>query len=64
MKKLFSVITSIIILSVSFLPCYAANEKCSCGEAPIVYVAALGSAQIVRDKGTENERVLFRPDTA
>lgn len=62
MKKVLCIIISFVIGALSFIPCYAA-DKCGCGEAPIIYVAALGSAQIVRDRGTENETVLFRPDT-
>ena len=63
MKKIFSVLLALIIAAVSIIPCFAKDDKCTCGEAPIVYVAALGSAQVIRDKGTENETVLFRPQT-
>lgn len=63
MKKIISVFIAMAIFAVTFVPCYAASGKCNCGEAPIIYVAALGSAQVIRDKGTENETVLFRPNT-
>lgn len=63
MKKLLTVIISLTIALGSALPCFAAADKCTCGEAPVIYVAALGSAQVIRDAGTEDETVLFRPET-
>lgn len=63
MKKILTVLISIIIALGSVLPCFAAVEKCGCGELPVIYVAALGSAQVVRDTGTQDETVLFRPET-
>lgn len=62
MKKVLSVILAIIITSLTCLPALAVGEKCNCGEPPIIYVAALGSGTLTLDAGTENERVLFRPD--
>jgi hypothetical protein len=62
MKKLLSMILAICILAIGIVPCFAAEKKCDCGEAPIIYVAALGSGSIYLDAGTENERTLFRPD--
>ncbi len=64
MKKLLSIILVTIILCASVAPCFAADGKCTCGEAPEIYVAALGSADIVQDRGTENEKKLFRPETS
>ena len=46
------------------IPAFAAEEKCNCGDAPIIYVAALGSGTLTLDAGTDSERVLFRPDTS
>ena len=42
----------------------AASQQCSCGEEPIIYVAALGSATLYQNAGTKNEKVLFRPETS
>lgn len=42
----------------------AASQQCNCGEEPIIYVAALGSATLYQNAGTENEKVLFRPETS
>ena len=64
MKKIFSVLLSLVIISLSVLPCFAAEEECNCGEPPIIYVAALGSGYVFLDAGTENERTLFRPETS
>ncbi len=63
MKKILSLALALIIISIGVLPCYAESTHCTCGEPPIVYVAALGSAGIYADKGTENEKKLFRPET-
>ncbi len=63
MKKLLTVFLSIVILCVGILPCFAAEEKCNCGDTPIIYVAALGSGYVFLDAGTENEKQLFRPKT-
>ncbi|MGN1315945.1 MAG: hypothetical protein ACI4VW_02690 [Acutalibacteraceae bacterium] len=64
MKKVLACILSVIITLGCVLPCVAANETCTCGQAPIIYVAALGSGSIYLDKGTESEKKLFRPETS
>jgi len=63
LKKVISVFLSVILLTLTAVPAFAAEEKCNCGQPPIIYVAALGSGTLTLDAGTENERVLFRPDT-
>ncbi len=63
MKKTLSVFLAVVMLAVMCVPCLASQDTCECGETPIVYVAALGSAKLILDEGTENERVLFRPET-
>ena len=62
MKKLLAIFLSVIIASLTVIPALAAEKECNCGEPPIIYVAALGSGTLTLDAGTENERVLFRPD--
>ena len=62
--RTLSIILAAILLLCASLPVFAKSEKCSCGTPPVIYVAALGSAKLYLDKGTENERLLFRPDTA
>lgn len=64
MKKLFSITLTVILIALSVLPVFAATEHCTCGEPPIIYVAALGSGYVFLDAGTENERTLFRPETS
>lgn len=64
MKKILSVLICVLLIIGTTLPCLAAEGKCTCGEPPIIYVAALGSADVIRDAGTENETRLFRPDTS
>ena len=63
-RRIFSIILAAILLLCASLPVFAKSEKCTCGTPPVIYVAALGSAKLYLDKGTENERLLFRPDTA
>lgn len=41
----------------------AAGESCNCGEEPIIYVAALGSATLYQNADTPDEKVVFRPET-
>lgn len=64
MKKIISVLLSIILILSSIITCYAAYEKCHCGHSPIIYVAALGSADVVENEGTDSQRTVFRPDAA
>ena len=63
MKKVLSILLSLILVTLTTVPAFAANDECNCGEPPIIYVAALGSGTLTLDAGTKNERVLFRPDT-
>ncbi|MBQ3603368.1 MAG: hypothetical protein IJA02_05990 [Clostridia bacterium] len=67
MKKIAkSTISILLVLVLSFsvvLQTTAAASKCDCGEEPIVYVAALGSATLYKDAGTADEKVIFRPET-
>ncbi len=61
-RRLLSLILSFILLVSACLPVYAASAFCDCGYSPVVYVSALGSATLYLDAGTENERVIFRPE--
>lgn len=67
MKKIFAKsISLLLVLVLSFsvvLQTSAASQQCSCGEEPIIYVAALGSATLYQNAGTDEEKVLFRPET-
>ena len=67
MKRFFKVSVSlflVLVLSASVvLQTAAASEKCNCGEEPIIYVAALGSATLYQNAGTDDEKVVFRPET-
>ena len=63
MKKLLSLVLAVIMAAMVAVPGFAAADKCTCGETPSVYVAALGSGSVILDEGTENERTLFRPST-
>ncbi len=67
MKKIAKISVSLLlVLTMVFslaAPTFAAEEKCNCGEEPVIYVAALGSATLYKDAGTENEQVIFRPET-
>lgn len=63
MKKIIAVALSCLMLLGLMIPVLAAHEDCDCGFDPVIYVAALGSATIYENPGTENEKALFRPDT-
>lgn len=65
MKKLISVFLSLIMLFSLSVPSLAAvtEEKCDCGFNPVIYVAALGSATVYENYGTDSQRALFRPET-
>ncbi len=63
MKKAISVLLSVIFVFSAVIPCFAQDEKCDCGHAPIIYVAALGSGDVIENEGAENQRTVFRPDT-
>ena len=58
MKRFFKVSVSlflVLVLSASVvLQTAAASEKCNCGEEPIIYVAALGSATLYQNADTED----------
>ncbi len=64
MKKFLSCILAVVLIVGGVLPCFAAEATCTCGQSPIIYVAALGSGSIYLDEGTESEKTLFRPDIA
>lgn len=64
MKKILSVLMAVVVLACGIVPCFAADDSCSCGQSPIIYVAALGSGYVFLDEGTENEKTLFRPETS
>lgn len=65
MKKIISVLLSLLLLCGIMVPCTAAAEadECDCGFSPVIYVGALGCSDIVRDAGTENEQKLWQIDT-
>ena len=63
MKKILSCFMALVLLICGVLPCFAASDKCNCGDTPIIYVAALGSGYVFLDKGTPSEKTLFRPQT-
>ncbi len=63
MKKVISVILSLVMVFGFVLPAFAAEEKCDCGFNPVIYVAALGSGTVYENYGTEEEKALFRPET-
>jgi len=63
MKKLFSLVLCVAMLLGLATPVSAADKPCKCGISPVIYVAALGSAGIYANRGTAEEKLLFRPDT-
>ena len=64
MKKLISVLLSVFLLLGICAPAsFAADDECDCGFSPVIYVAALGSATVYENYGTDSQHALFRPDT-
>lgn len=63
MKKFLSIILSLLLVISLAVPAFAAEEKCDCGFNPVIYVAALGSATVYENPGTDEEKALFRPET-
>lgn len=63
MKKILCFIISAILICSAVLPVCSAKDKCDCPYPPVIYVAALGSATLYLDADTENEKILFRPET-
>lgn len=65
LKKVVSLILSIVMLACVCAPAAsAADGKCNCGVLPLIYVGPLGNTDIYANPDTEDETVLFRPDTA
>ncbi len=73
MKRIFKssisiILTLILAFSVVIIPSAEENTiidgKCTCGEEPEIYVAALGSATLYQNADTPDEKVLFRPETS
>ncbi len=64
MKKIIAVILSAAMLFSLCAPAvYAQQSGCTCGVTPTIYVGPLGNTDIYANRGTENEKTLFRPDT-
>lgn len=63
MKKLISFAVVFVLLITAVSPAAGAGSGCGCGQSPIVYIAGLGSASLIRDAGTENEQQLWKIDT-
>lgn len=62
MKKFLCIFLCTLIVCTAVIP-VCAKSDCDCGYAPVIYVAALGSATVYLDADTENEKILFRPET-
>ncbi len=66
-RALKSTVSILLVLVMAFsvvVQTSAASQQCSCGQEPIVYVAALGSATLYQNAGTEDEKIVFRPETS
>lgn len=64
MKKLIAlIVTAAMLVSICVPAVSAADKSCDCGELPTIYVSALGNSDIYANYGTEDEKLLFRPDT-
>ncbi len=61
-RKAVSFVLALIMAFSVVTVAFAAGEKCSCGEEPIIYVAALGSASLYQNADTAEEKKIFRPE--
>lgn len=66
MSKTIKRIMSIILAAVMLLSCASAAFAvygCVCGTSPLIVVSGMAAWPLVQDKGTENEKQVFAPDT-
>ncbi|MBR4767013.1 MAG: hypothetical protein IK085_09665 [Clostridia bacterium] len=61
MKKIISIIICAVLIGCTCAPAFADNG-CTCGFSPIIYVGPLGCTPIVRDAGTPDEQKLWSVD--
>ena len=61
MKKIISIIICAVLIGCTCTPAFADNG-CSCGFSPIIYVGPLGCTPIIRDAGTPDEQKLWSID--
>ena len=59
-KKVFCVLLSALLL-LGMVPIFSfgADSYCNCGKDPIIHIDGMNACDLIRDKGTENERVAF-----
>ncbi len=63
LKSAICVLLVLVMGSSAVLSTTAAAQQCNCGQEPIIYVAALGSATLYQNAGTADEKIVFRPET-
>ena len=67
MKKMKACVSALLVIAIllsTALPSLASSDQCACGFSPVVYVSALGSADLYLDVGSPNERKIFEPESA
>ena len=60
-KKILSILLSIIIVALTCVTAFAANE-CSCGNTPVIMVSGFGATTLVKTNDDGSESVAFPPD--
>lgn len=66
MSKTIKRIMSVILAAVMLFGCASAAFAvygCNCGTSPLIVVSGMAAWPLVQDKGTENEKQVFAPDT-
>ena len=59
MKKLLACLLSAAVLFAGLSVAGFAETACGCGHAPIVFVDGFNASDLIRDPGTEDEKVVF-----
>lgn len=63
MKKTLAILLSAVLLFTMLpLAVFGAGTACTCGKAPRIYINGINCATLIRDEGTENEKVAFSLD--
>ncbi|MBQ6019800.1 MAG: hypothetical protein IJL26_06425, partial [Clostridia bacterium] len=58
MKRILALLLS-LILAVSCFGISVSAEGCDCGNTPVVFIQGINSADLILDRRTENEKVVF-----
>ena len=59
-KKAFCfILAAVMLIGVIPVVSFGASDSCDCGRDPVIHIDGMNACNLIRDKGTENERVAF-----